>query len=664
MNTSGSRDALAEGTIDELRGFVSGRIVERMLASTGKTRLLEISLESSPQTVEKTLRASRVAGFRAGAQGGAEASIPGWAWQLAEERELVVALDLAGELATFDRWQEVRESCIRHPQVQCLLSLGRYRGETAEMKDGLHGLRGLDRLWFDGSAACEPGLLVAVLREFGPRKLLWGAGLLPAPSGADDARLEPVRAMQEAADLFGLNEEDLEDILCDNALRLLGVRAEPGNRTLDLYRHAKQRIPGATGLFGKRIELKAPDQWPAYFREARGCEVWDLDGRHYYDFGANGVGSCPLGFRDPDVTRAVGRRINLGSMCSLNPPEEVELADLLCEIHPWAEQVRFARTGGETAAIAIRIARATTDRSVVAFCGYHGWHDWYLAANLGDTDALRGHHLPGLAPLGVPRELRGTSVTFRYNSRQEFQAVLDNYGDRLAAVIMEPCRYHDPEPGFLESVVEGAHARGALVIFDEITIGWRLYHGGSHLRFGVDPDMAIFGKAISNGHPLGAIIATQQAMKGFHGSFISSLYWTESVGPAAALVTVRKLKQVDFPAHAARVGARLVEFWQGRAEKHGLPVVAGDGYACVARFRFEGPQADELRTFYAQLMLERGFLAETLVYPTLAHTDEVVELYGAAVDEVFSEIAGALAAGDVKQRLKGPVAQTGFQRLL
>jgi glutamate-1-semialdehyde 2,1-aminomutase len=664
MNTSGSHDALAEGTIDELRGFVSGRIVERMLASIGKTRLLEISLESSPQTVEKALRASRVAGFRAGAQGGAEASLPGWAWQLAEERELVVALDLAGELPTFDRWQEVRESCIRHPQVRCLLALGRYLSETAEMKDGLHDLRGLDRLWFDGSAAREPGLLIAVLREFGPRKLLWGAGLLPALSGADDARLEPVRAMQEAADLFGLNEEDLEDILCDNALRLLGVRAEPGNRTLDLYRHAKQRIPGATGLFGKRIELKAPDQWPAYFREARGCEVWDLDGRHYYDFGANGVGSCPLGFRDPDVTRAVGRRINLGSMCSLNPPEEVELADLLCEIHPWAEQVRFARTGGETAAIAIRIARATTDRSVVAFCGYHGWHDWYLAANLGDTDALRGHHLPGLAPLGVPRELRGTSVTFRYNSRQEFQAVLDNYGDRLAAVIMEPCRYHDPEPGFLESVVEGAHARGALVIFDEITIGWRLHHGGSHLRFGVNPDLAIFGKAISNGHPMGAIIATRQAMAGFHGSFISSLYWTESVGPAAALVTVRKLKQVDFPAHAARVGARLTEFWQDCAEKHGLPVVAGDGYACVAHFRFEGPQADELRTFYTQLMLERGFLAEALVYPTLAHTDDVVELYGAAVDDVFSEIAGALAAGDVKQRLKGPVAQTGFQRLL
>ena len=664
MKATGSCDALDDRTISELRGFVPSRIVERMLASTGKKELLEISAESSAQAVQRSIRKPHVAGLRPGTQGAAEASLPDWAWQAADERGLVVALDLARELPTVDQWREVRERCTRRPHVRFVVALGRYRSETAEMTDGLLSLRGIESIWFDGSAVCDPGLLVCVLREFGPRKLLWGAGFFPALPNTGDSCLEPVWALKEAADVFGLNEEDLEDIFCDNALRLLGACQEPGNKTLELYRHAKQRIPGATGLFGKRIELKAPDQWPAYFREARGCEVWDLDGRHYYDFGANGVGSCPLGFRDADVTKAVVRRINLGSMCSLNPPEEVELADLLCEIHPWAEQARFARTGGETAAIAIRIARATTDRSVVAFCGYHGWHDWYLAANLGDTDALRGHHLPGLAPLGVPRELRGTSVTFRYNSRQEFQAVLDNYGDRLAAVIMEPCRYHDPEAGFLEFVVEGAHARGALVIFDEITIGWRLHHGGSHLRFGVNPDMAIFGKAISNGHPMGAIIATRQAMTGFHGSFISSLYWTESVGPAAALVAVRKLKQVDFPAHAARVGARLAEFWQGCAEKYGLPVVAGDGYACVAHFRFEGPQADELRTLYTQLMLERGFLAETLVYPTLAHTDAVVELFGAAVDDVFGEIAGALAAGDVKRRLKGPVAQTGFQRLL
>ncbi|MDW7659697.1 MAG: aminotransferase class III-fold pyridoxal phosphate-dependent enzyme, partial [Bacillota bacterium] len=194
--------------------------------------------------------------------------------------------------------------------------------------------------------------------------------------------------------------------------------------------------------------MMAPELWPAYYSKAAGCEVWDLDGNHYYDMSTNGIGSCLLGFSDPDVNAAVKRRIDLGSMCTLNAPEEVELAELLCSIHPWAEQVRFARTGGETAAVAVRIARATTGRSAIAICGYHGWQDWYLAANLGENDALRGHLLPGLEPAGVPSELRETALPFRYNDRQAFQAIIDNTGDRLAAVIMEPCRWNDPEPGF------------------------------------------------------------------------------------------------------------------------------------------------------------------------------------------------------------------------
>ena len=410
--------------------------------------------------------------------------------------------------------------------------------------------------------------------------------------------------------------------------------------------------------------MLAPDQWPAYFREARGCETWDLDGRHYYDMCSNGIGACLFGFRDPDVARAVQRRINLGSMSTLNPPEEVELADLLCAIHPWADQVRFARTGGEIGSIAVRIARATTDRSLVAVCGYHGWHDWYLAANLGQSDALRGIHLPGLEPLGVPRELRGTTLTFHFNNRQEFQHILDEFGDRLAAVVMEPCRYHDPEPGFLEYVCDGAHQCGALLIFDEITIGWRLHLGGAHLKLGVNPDMAILAKALGNGYPIAAVIGTQKAMDGAHSSFISSTYWTESIGPAAALATLRKMQRVDVPAHVAHIGDMVAGLWQRHAEKHGLPVVAGDGYPCLAHFHFEHELADELRTLYTQLMLERGFLAGLSIYPTMAHTEEIVSLYGEAIDAVFGEIADALAVGDVKARLKGPVAHSGFRRLL
>ncbi|MBP8132431.1 MAG: aminotransferase class III-fold pyridoxal phosphate-dependent enzyme, partial [Candidatus Hydrogenedentes bacterium] len=303
------------------------------------------------------------------------------------------------------------------------------------------------------------------------------------------------------------------------------------SQTGALYRHAKTRIPGGTQLLSKRPEMFLPDQWPAYFSRANGCEVWDLDGHRYFDFTHNGVGSCLLGYADPDVTRAVVRRVESGSMCTLNAPEEVALADRLCAIHPWAESVRFTRCGGEACAVAARIARATTDRSLIAICGYHGWQDWYLAANLGEGDALRGHLLPGLDPLGVPRELRGTAVTFPFNDRAAFAAIRDRYGSRLAAVFLEPCRYQDPEPGFLECVRDGIHAEGGLLVFDEITIGWRLVHGGAHLRLGVTPDMAVFAKALGNGHPIGAVIGTREAMSGAQASFISSTYWTESVGP-------------------------------------------------------------------------------------------------------------------------------------
>jgi len=430
-----------------------------------------------------------------------------------------------------------------------------------------------------------------------------------------------------------------------------------------LYNHAKKRIPGGTQLLSKRPEMLAPNQWPAYFERARGCETWDIDGRHYYDMSINGIGACLLGFNDPDVTRAVCDRVKRGSMCSLNPPEEVELADRLCKIHPWAEQVRFGRCGGEMMAVAVRIARATTDRSLVAICGYHGWHDWYLAANLGESDSLRGHLLPGLKPLGVPRELRQTTIPFHFNHCAEFQNIIDRYGKRLAAVVMEPCRGRNPDPGFLEFVQKETRKCGAKLIFDEITIGWRLCFGGAHLKFGVCPDMAVFAKALGNGHPIGAVIGTKNAMAGAHDSFISSTYWTESVGPVAALAVLDKMRKINVPGHVEKIGMRVQNIWKEQGKHYNLPVVA-EGYPCLSHFKFDHPQHNELRTLFTQYMLERGFLAGCGFNPTLAHTESVVALYENAVAEVFADIALALTQNKVKEKLKGPPAHSNFQRLI
>ena len=176
------------------------------------------------------------------------------------------------------------------------------------------------------------------------------------------------------------------------------MATESVNSGAKLYLHAKDRIPGGTQLLSKRPEMFLPDQWPAYYSRCKGCEVWDLDGRRLTDMSTMGIGSCILGYADDDVNLAVREAVDRGSMCTLNSPAEVALADLLCELHPWAQKVRFARCGGEAMAVATRIARAWSGRDKVAFCGYHGWHDWYLAANLADDSNLDGHLLAGLEP--------------------------------------------------------------------------------------------------------------------------------------------------------------------------------------------------------------------------------------------------------------------------
>lgn len=432
-----------------------------------------------------------------------------------------------------------------------------------------------------------------------------------------------------------------------------------------LYDHARtHRIPGGVQLRSKLPEQHAPGQWPAYFNRARGIEVQDIDGNQYQDWSAHGIGASLLGYRDPDVTAAVLRCIDEGSFSFLNPAEEVELADRLCQIHPWAQCVRFARSGGEMTTVAIRIARATTDRSKIAICGYHGWHDWYLSANLGDHEALRGHLLPGLNPLGVPRELRGTAMTFPFNDRHAFDAIIAEHGRDLAAVVMEPCRYIDPEPGFLEHVRQQAHQVGALLVFDEITIGFRRHFGGAHLRLDIEPDLAIFAKSLGNGHPIAAVIGTQAAMDGAHESFISSTYWTERVGPVAALATLQKMAQVDVPGHVDRMGRRVQETWSRHIDALGLPLKVTDGFPCFAEFEIVHEHAAELRLLFVQEMLKHGYLAGNKVYLTLAHTEQNLSDYDRVIGEVFMVMADALAKGDLVDRLEGPVAMTGFKRLV
>jgi len=434
------------------------------------------------------------------------------------------------------------------------------------------------------------------------------------------------------------------------------------NSGADLWRKAKKIIPGGNQLLSKRSEQFLPDYWPAYYRKAKGVEVWDLDNNHYIDMSIMGIGACPLGYADPDVDTAVKTRIDNGSMCTLNSPEEIDLAEKLIRLHPWAEQVRYARCGGEAMAIAVRIARAHTKKDSVAFCGYHGWHDWYLAANLADDRNLDGHLLPGLAPVGVPRGLKGTSVPFQYNHEDELEAIAEKQEGRLAAILLEPIRDHEPSAGFLQAVQKIAKDNDAVLIVDEVSSGFRLMTGGAHMLYGLKPDIAVFAKAMSNGYPMAAIIGKEEVMQSAQDTFISSTYWTEGIGPTAALATIEKYERCNVPDHLFKTGTAVQEGWRRVAEDTGIDIEIG-GIPPLSHFSIKGENGLLVQTLYTQLMLERGFLAGKSFYACYAHQNKHVKSYLKATEDVFEHIANGLDNGTLGEMLKGPIVNTGFRRL-
>lgn len=428
-----------------------------------------------------------------------------------------------------------------------------------------------------------------------------------------------------------------------------------------LYQQARALIPGGTQLLSKRPEMFAPGQWPPYCAKARGAEITDLDGNTLVDMSICGIGATVLGYADPDVDAAVTRAINAGSMTTLNCPEEVELAALLVDLHPWADMVRFSRSGGEAMAIAARIARARTSRQVIAFCGYHGWHDWYLSANLASDSDLDGHLLAGLEPNGVPRGLEGLMQPFQYNDVVSLKRVAAEHGTNLAAIVMEPVR-NTPEPGFLEAVRQIANETGAVLVFDEITVGFRGSNGGIHLTLGVEPDLAVFAKALGNGYPISAVIGREAVMSAAQDTFISSTAWTERVGPAAALATVQKHREANVGDHLIRIGEQVIRSWTAAAENAGLEIEIS-GIPPLAHFNFKVAEPQKVRTLFTQLMLDRGYLAKDAFYAMYAHTDAHVVGFRTACTEAFETIAATIKSDKVDQTLRGLEAHAGFQRL-
>ncbi|WP_339843358.1 aminotransferase class III-fold pyridoxal phosphate-dependent enzyme [uncultured Halopseudomonas sp.] len=427
-----------------------------------------------------------------------------------------------------------------------------------------------------------------------------------------------------------------------------------------LWKRAKQVIPGGNMLLSKRPEMFLPEQWPAYFSKAKGCTVWDMDGNEFTDMCIMGIGTNTLGYGHPEVDDAVRGTIDSGNMSTFNCPEEVWLAERLIELHPWADMVRYARSGGEANAIAIRIARAASGKDKVAVCGYHGWHDWYLSANLGDDANLAGHLLPGLDPKGVPANLKGTVFPFNYNNYDELEALVNRHD--IGVIKMEVVRNMGPENNFLQRVRQLATDRGIVLIFDECTSGFRQSFGGLHKLHGVEPDMAMFGKALGNGYAITATIGRREVMEAAQSTFISSTFWTERIGPTAALKTLEVMEREKSWETITQTGLNIREGWQKLADKHGLSV-NHFGLPALTGFTFNSPHALAYKTLITQEMLAKGYLASNAVYVCTEHTKSVVDAYFEQLDPIFALVKECEDGRSVESLLKGPVCHGGFKRL-
>jgi len=444
-----------------------------------------------------------------------------------------------------------------------------------------------------------------------------------------------------------------------NEILTRNEKAEMGSGQ-KLWKRAKKVIPGGNMLLSKRAEMHLPGGWPSYFSKTDGCCVWDLDGNRFVDTYYMGVGTNILGYSHPEVDEAVRNVISLGNMSTLNAPEEVWLAERLLEINPWAGGVRFARSGGEANAIAVRIARAMSGKEGVAVCGYHGWHDWYLSANLGADDSLAGHLLPGLSTAGVPPSLRGIVHPFDYNDFENLVQLVTT--KNIGVVKMEVMRTVEPADNFLTKVRRLCDEHGIVLVFDECTSGFRETFGGLHIKYGVQPDIAVFGKTLGNGYAVSAVVGRSDVMQMAQTTFISSTFWTERIGSAAGLKTLEVMEQEQPWDTITEIGKKVRKIWQGLSDYYDLEISIG-GLPAISTFSFQSPDAIKIKTFVTQEMLKKGFLAGTAFYACTKHSDQVLEQYKNNLDPIFEKIKNCEKNKDIDMHLDGEACHAGFKRL-
>ena len=403
------------------------------------------------------------------------------------------------------------------------------------------------------------------------------------------------------------------------------------------WKSALKIIPGGNSFLSKNPNRFETKNWPTYFSKSKGCMIWDLNNKKYYDFSLMGVGTNVLGYKNYHVDKAVKESINKGNMTTLNSPDELEFAKMLIKLHPWAQMVKFARTGAEASAIAIRLARAYNKKNKVIVCGYHGWHDWYLSAKFMRNNKLETHLFPNLKTDGVPKFLKGNTYSVMYNEIEMIRNIIKK-DKNISSIIMEVERDKKPNSNYLKIIRKICNKNNICLIFDECTSGFRETFGGLHLKYGINPDIVLFGKAIGNGYSITSVVGKKKIMQKSNNTFISSTFWSERIGYAAGIATLKEMRRIRSWQVVKSKGRYIKNSLKKIAKKNGISIVF---YGLDSLIRFELKEIKNINyiKIITNEMLKKKFLANNLIYVSVSHSKKLIDLYIKHMDKIFEKLS-------------------------
>jgi glutamate-1-semialdehyde aminotransferase/spore coat polysaccharide biosynthesis protein SpsF (cytidylyltransferase family) len=425
-----------------------------------------------------------------------------------------------------------------------------------------------------------------------------------------------------------------------------------------LWTRAKSIIAGGNSLFSKNPNLFLPGKWPVYFNKTKGINIWDLENIKYFDFSFMGVGTNILGYSRKEVDQAVTKIIKLGNISTFNSKEEVDLAEKLLSLNNWADKVRYCRSGGEASAVAVRLARAATGKDKILFCGYHGWHDWYLSSNISNPSNLDQHLMQNIKTNGIPKVLKNSSIPFEYNNIKQLKKLISNNED-ISAVIMEVQRDKKPNLNFLKEVRSLTKEKNIILIFDECTSGFRETFGGIHKKYNINPDVVIYGKALGNGYAINAIIGIEEVMSSIKNTFVSSTFWSERIGFAAGLATLNVMEKLESWKIISQTGKIVKQKWENLSLRNKVKIKIS-GLDAIPRFDFEDKKNYLIyKTFLTQEFLKKKYLASNVIYLSVLHDSKILNNYFDILDEVFYKIGKS--RDEIKKMLDSEVCIGGIR---